>query len=616
MSPEQARGQEVDARTDIFSFGVVLYELLTRQSAFAGATPSDVIAAVLKSEPAPLSSCVPAVPRELERIVSKGLRKERAERYQTSQDLLLDLKSLGQELEVSAKESAVTSGAVTAAPQRSGGAGQLNQAKRHTLSLVLAMVAALIVLASLGYWAWGSKAIDSVVVLPLVNAGNDPNVEYLSDGIAEALINSLTELQQLKVIARSTAFRYKGKDVDPQAVGRELKVRAVLMGRVRQVGDALNVQMDLVDAQTGAQLWGKEYARKLSEVLAVKQTIAREVTEKLRLRLSGEDKQRLAKRETTDAEAYQFYLKGRYFWNKRGADGLRKAIAQFQQALDRDPDFALGYIGLADCYLLLEGYAGMPASETLPKAKAAADRALQLDDSLAEAHTSSASTYERMWRWAEAEEEFKRAISLNPNYPTAHQWYAGYLQTKRQFDSALREAKRAQELDPLSPIINDHVAWIHLLKNDLNPGIEQCQRNLELNPNFPGTHYLLGLAYFKQRRYGDATAEFEKAVELSGRTGQWLCPLGYCYAVAGKRAEALAVLKELEEKYARREALGQHLAGVYAGLGEKDRAFAWLERDFEQRSGYLPTITYGLSFEAIHDDPRYAGLVRRMGLSP
>jgi TolB-like protein len=232
----------------------------------------------------------------------------------------------------------------------------------------------LIALAGLGYWALSGKAIDSVAVLPLVNASNDPNAEYLSDGIAEALINSLTELQQLKVIARSTAFRYKGKDVDPQAVGRELKVRAVLMGRVRQVGNALNVQMDLVDAQTGAQLWGKEYERKLSEVLAVKQTIAREVTEKLRLRLSGEDKQRLARRETTDAEAYQSYLKGRFFWNKRGADGLRKAITHFQQALDRDPNFALGYIGLADCYLLLEGYAGVPASETLPKAKAAADR--------------------------------------------------------------------------------------------------------------------------------------------------------------------------------------------------------------------------------------------------
>jgi tetratricopeptide (TPR) repeat protein len=221
-----------------------------------------------------------------------------------------------------------------------------------------------------------------------------------------------------------------------------------------------------------------------------------------------------------------------------------------------------------------------------------------------------------MWRWAEAEGEYKLAISLNPNYPTAHQWYAGYLQIKGRFDSALGEAKRAQELDPLSPIINDHVAWLHLLKNDLEPGLEQCQRNLELNPDFPGTHYLLGLARFKQRRYAEATAEFQKGVELSGRTGQWLCPLGYSYAVTGKRAEALAVLKELEEKYARRAALGQQLAGVYAGLGEKDQAFAWLEKDFEQRSGYLPTITYALSFEGIHDDPRYAGLVRRMALSP
>ena len=360
---------------------------------------------------------------------------------------------------------------------------------------VAAILAAIILLlvAGISYYFYSARgssraAIDSIAVLPLVNASNDPNTEYLSDGISEALINSLTELRQLRVIARSTAFRYKGKEVDPQAVGRELNVRAVLMGRVRQMGDTLNIQVDLVDATTGAQLWGEEYERKVSDVLAVKQAIAREVTEKLRLRLSGEEQRRLVKRDTTNAEAYQFYLRGRYFWNKRTAEGIKKAIEQFQQAIDRDPNYALGYVGLADCYLVLEEYAGVPASETLPKARAAADRALQIDDSLAEAHTSSAFTYQKLWRWAEAEEEYKRAISLNPNYPTAHHWFALYFYTKRQFDDAMREIKRAQELDPLSPVISDNVAMVYLLKNDPSSAIEQCQKIIELDPSFPEAH--------------------------------------------------------------------------------------------------------------------------------
>ncbi len=638
MSPEQARGLAVDARTDIFSLGVVWYEMLAGRLPFAGETTSDVLAAILKNEPAPLTEYVPELPEELERMVNKALRKNREERYQHSTDLLIDLRDLKQELAFAAKlertAAPTNNDKATAGPTATDTESQnaqttssaeyiVSEIKQHRRGLLAVLALLLLVAMGLSYWSYAHRAaatdtkqIESIAVLPFQNASGNSDTEYLSDGISEALINSLTELRQLKVIARTTAFRYKGKDVDPQAVGRELNVRAVLMGRVRQTGDTLNVQVDLVDAATGAQLWGAEYERKVSDALSVKQAIAREVTEKLRLKLSGEEQQRLVKRDTTNAEAYQFYLRGRYFWNKRTADNLRKAIGEFQQAIDRDPNYALGYVGLADCYVLLEQYAGVPASETLPKARAAADRALQLDDSLSEAHTSSALIYQRMWRWAEVEAEHKRAISLNPNYPTAHQWFAGYLQTKRQFDAALREIKRAQELDPLSPIISDHVAWIHLLKNDLNAVIEQCQRNIELNPNFPGTHYLLGAAYLKQRRHEEATAEFQKAVELSGRASQWLSPLGYCYAVTGRRTEARRILKDLEEKYARREATGQDLARVYAGLGEKDQAFAWLEKDFEQHSGLLQIITSDYSFADLRSDPRYADLVRRMGLQP
>lgn len=445
---------------------------------------------------------------------------------------------------------------------------------------------------------------------------NDPNLEYLSDGISESLINSLTELQQLRVIARSTAFRYKGRDADPQAVGRDLNVRAVLTGRVREVGDRLNIQVDLVDAETGAQLWGQEYERKASDLLSVKQAIAREVTDKLRLRLSGEEQKMMAKLDTTNSESFQFYLKGRYYWNKRTADGLRKAIEQFQQAIDLDPNYALGYVGLADSYAVMEEYAGTPASETLPKARAAVDRALQIDDSLAEAHASSGLIYNGQWRWPEAEAEYRRSISLNPNYASAHQWYSQYFRVRRQFDEALREVKRAQELDPLSPIISMNVAAVDLLRNDLSSAVNECDRIIELDPSFPRSYELLGQVYLKQQRFGEATAEFQKAVELSGRASESLSDLGYCYAVLGRRNDALQILKELEDKYAKRESVGLNLAGVYVGLGDKESAFQWLEKDFAQRSGLLQRITWWFTFDNIRSDPRYADLQRRMGLTP
>ncbi|MEP6922765.1 MAG: protein kinase, partial [bacterium] len=653
MSPEQARGIEVDGRTDIFSLGVVIYEMVAGCLPFAGATNSEVLAAILsEKEPPPLARFSREVPAELERIVEKTLRKDREERYQTTKDLLLDLRRLKHKLEVDAEiertlppetrsaageakssgeqqavSAAQTSSAQTTAVEStrttSSAEYLITEIKRHKRGVGVILGAIIFFsVAGLAYYFYSERgtsgaAIDSIAVLPFANTSNDPNTEYLSDGISESLINSLTELQRLRVIARTTTFRYKGKEVDPQVVGRELNVRAVLMGRVRQLGDTLNIQVDLVDATTGAQLWGEEYERKTSDLLSVKQAIAREVTEKLKLRLSGEEQQRLVKRDTTNGEAYQFYLRGRYYWNKRTGDSLRKAIEQFQQAIDRDPNYALGYVGLADCYNLLEEYAGIPGSEVLPKASAAADRALQLDGSLSEAHASLGFIFWQLWQWAEAEEEFKRAINLNRNYPTAHHWLSISFRSRRQFDDSMQEIKRAQELDPLSPVIGQNVAEVYLLKNDLTSAIEQCKSIIELDPSFPGAHDELGFAYLKQRQYVEATAEFQKAVELSGNASRYLGDLGYCLGVTGKRAAALAILKDLQERYYRRESIGQFLASVCAGLGDKDQAFAWLEKDVQQHAGTrVQFVVWWFSFEDLRSDPRYADLVRRMGLQP
>ena len=453
----------------------------------------------------------------------------------------------------------------------------------------------------------------SIAVLPFDNATRNADTEYLSDGISEALINSLSELPQLKIVARSTAFRYKGKQIDPQSVGRDLKVQTVLMGVVRQLGDRLNVQVDLVDAVTGSQLWGQEYERKLVDVLAVKQALVREVTEKLRLKLTGEQQQRLTQRDTTDPEAYQFYLRGRYYWNKRTAENLTKAMEQFQQAADKDPNYALAYVGLSDSYVLLENYAGTPANETLPKAKAFAERALQLDNSLAEAHTSLGYVYNCLWRWEEAEQEFKRAIELNPNYPNAHHWYSLCLLDLGRIAEAKAEIKRAHELDPLSLIIGTTVTYAYLAEGDAKFAGAQSKKVVELDPNFSRGHEYLGLAYLKEARYSEAIAELQKAVELSGRERWPLRDLGYGYAISGKRAEAEAIIKELVGKYEKGQAIGQDLAAVYAGLGEKDQAFVWLEKDFQTRSGLLGWTRWAPAFESLRSDPRYTDLLRRMG---
>jgi Flp pilus assembly protein TadD len=432
--------------------------------------------------------------------------------------------------------------------------------------------------------------------------------------LTESIINSLAQLQNLRVSPRSAVFQYKGKDTDPIKIAASLGVRAVLTGRLLQRGDKLMVSAELLDVRENKQVWGEQYDRKVSDALGVQQDISREISEKLRTKLTSEDQQRLERRGTNNPESYQYYLKGRYYWNRRTAVNIQKALEQFQQAVDKDPTYALAYVGLADSYALLEQYAGKPAVETLPKAKTAAQRALEIDDTLAEAHTSLGYINMFAWQFDEAEKEFRRGFELNPNYPTARQWYGIYLRIRGRSDEAMTETRRAQQLDPLSPIISVQVCNLYMLKGDLNTAASECNKVLELDSNFPRAHDLLGWSYLKQGRMQEALVELQKGAEYSGRASQELGYLGYGYGVMGNRTAALEILKELEERYAEQKTPAMFPAAVYAGLGDKDQAFAWLEKDFQAHSGALVYITYFPVYDTIRGDPRYADLLHRMGL--
>jgi TolB-like protein/Tfp pilus assembly protein PilF len=458
---------------------------------------------------------------------------------------------------------------------------------------------------------------QSIAVLPFENASNDPNTEYLSEGISEALINSLTELQQLRVIARSTAFQYKGKDVDPRRIGRELQVAVVLSGKVRQMQDALSVQVDLVDASTGAQLWGSVYDRKIADLVAVKQAIAQEVTAKLKLKLSSEEQRRLVKRDSINPEAYQFYLRGRYFWNKRTPDGIKQAIEQFQQSIERDPNFALGHVGLADSFIGLTFYDFAAPHETMPEAKESAIKALALDNTVAEAHASLAHVLMNYdWNWSEAEKEFKRSIELKPDYATAHQWYAiHFLTATGRLEEAVQEMKKALELEPASLVMNTFMGATLYYAGRYDEAIDQCRRTIEMDPNFAVAHWHLGLAYEQKQLFDAAIEEFQKAISLSGGSPLMKAALGHAYAKSQKKHEANKILGELNELSKQQYVSSYEVATIYVALGNNEQAFQSLGRAYTEHSFHLVYLKVWPQFKSVSSDSRFQGLVQRVGLS-
>jgi eukaryotic-like serine/threonine-protein kinase len=558
MSPEQVRNEPTAEPSDVFALGCVLYEMVSGRRAFDGNSLAEKLAAILNWQPPPLSRVVGGVPPELDRYIAHCFEKDPSRRFQSALDLAFALRTL-----------------------LDGGPSS------HR------------------------TAIDSVAVLPFTNAGNDPDSEYLCDGITETIINNLAQLPGLRVLARSTVFRHKTRDADPTDLGRNLGVGAVLTGRVLQRNEVLVIGAELVDVAGGGQLWGQQYKRKMADIFEIQDEIATEICEKLRLKLTGEQHSRLTRHQTEDAAAYQLYLKGRYFWNQRTEDGMRKAVDYFSQAIERDPTYARAYTGLGDGYAMLSIYNALSPKDSFPRAKAAQQRALDIDEDSAEAHAALGFAHLFYdWDRPAAERALRRAIDLNPGYASARQWHGFVLGLSDGIQQSIVELRLAQQLDPFSASINVTAAFPLYWSRQYPEAVIKFREAVDLHPHFWLAHYYLGLALEQSGSLSEAIAHLERAHEL-GDSPWRLGGLGHAYALAGRRADAYQLIEDAKSLSRRRYVSPVHIAIIYAGLADLT-AFDWLEQGLEDRSWLMTWLGVDPLFDPLRSDNRFEQLASRV----
>ena len=562
MSPEQVQGVELDQRSDIFSFGVVIYEMIAGQLPFKGEHEAAIIYSIINETPEPLTRFKPNVPEELQRIINKVLEKNRDERYQHVDDFQTDLRKIVKEI-----KSELT------------------------------------------------KQPPSIAVLPFTNLSSDKEQEYFCDGMAEEIINVLTQVEGLRVVARTSAFSFRGKEIDIREIGRKLNVETLLEGSVRKAGNRLRITAQLVNVADGYHLWSERYDREMEDIFAIQEEISLSIVDKLKVKLLKEEKAKLVKRYTDDPEAYSLYLKGRYFWNRRYEGGLQKGIECFQEAIDKDPLYALAYAGIADCYNIFAHFGFLPPREGYSKAKSAVAKALEIDDTLAEAYASLGwikTFYD--WDWAEAEKAFKRALELNPNYAAAHYFYGLYLSITGHGVEAFAEVKKSVELDPLWLVVNAVLGLGLYWWRQYDEAIEQLQKTLEMDPNFAIAHFYLGLTYAVKERWEEAIASLKKFLNLWPGSPVAVGYLGFAYGMSGQEDEALSMLDQLSKLSQQRYVSSLYKALIYLGLGKKDQAFEYLDKAYDERESWMVTLKTAPFMDTLRSDPRYEALLRKMGL--